>query len=152
MDKVRNVSEFFNEIEQAELSGEANENVLLQLRLSFNLPVTESEFIEESEEDLIADLNEIECFKIQEDEETVESVEGEVEYLIEAKIEADDTDIEETIVEVTSPPEVSNDLKAESISEEIVHFEDDDVFGMETSEILAITSEEYDDDVGNYFE
>lgn len=155
MIKARNVSELFDELEQAEQQGEANDEVMLQLRLNYNLSIPEIHFIEEPDADLVEDFTEIECFKLDEGEIINEAEE----YLIETEdtdLEPEVIESEELLEEVKAPLEVISEMK-EEIDEEIVHFEDDDLIfqevAMETdSDFRIVRNEEYDNDIANHFE
>jgi hypothetical protein len=153
--KVQIVSTVFEKLEQeAGDRGETSYEYAIQLRLEHNLPVEDTDLIEESEEDLETDINEIKLFKINDDQEMAESAqeeEEEVEYLIETEAISD---TEELLQEISTPAE----MKADSFDdEEIVQFDDGDdlIFeevAMEAGESMTMTNNTYDDNIVNHFE
>ena len=159
--KARKVKEFFEELEQADDHGDIRIDKLLNLRQSYNLFVPEIEFIDESEREMIADMNEIESYKIEEDEETAESDQGyDAEYLIETEIVEptmkDSTDCEDFFQTAKSSPKSIEEFKKDSLDEEIVHFEDDGLIfqevAIENDECITVRNEEYEDNIASHFE
>lgn len=155
--KARKVKDFFEELELAEDRGDTSINFLMNLRETFDLPLPDIEFIEESERDLIADMNEIESFNIEEEEEIAESVQDEsAEYLIET--ETIEPEIKEPMECEDSFQEAKTSQKSirESLDEVLVHFEDDGLIFQEVTvdndECITSKNQEYEDDIASHFE
>lgn len=140
----------FEELENIEQRGESTDEALLQLRLNFNLPIPEVQFIEE--EELAADFNEIECFKLVEDESDDISgfiQEEEAEYLENDEIELEVTEIKEESPEMNVQMYEENFDEEDFVDEEMIFHED--AVDAETF-IAEKFGVDYNDEIAKHFE
>lgn len=94
----------------------------------------------------MSDLNEIESFRLIDEEATGSSMEEEVEYLVE-NVETE-SEVEAELLEVVQ----ENCKKSEDLCIEEVQFENEMIFQEVADDSSGSKIEEYNDDIANHFE